>query len=414
VSSCVVIGSGAREHALAWALAKSADVVVTPGNPGIAAHGLTCVDRPATELEADLFVIGPDQLVVDGLADLLRAQGKTVVGPGADGARLEGSKAYLKEFLASAEVPTAAFGVFDEEGEAVAFLHTMTPPYVIKTDGLAAGKGVLVTRDLDEAIDDVREKLSGRAFDGAGRVVVIEEGLDGPECSLMVLCDGAHVTTLVPSQDFKRVGDGDVGANTGGMGAYAPMGSLSSTQIDDIMERIVTPTVQELQQRGIDYRGVLYAGIILTASGPKILEYNARFGDPETQVLVPLYGDRLFDLLLSVGEGRLRTSSPIVSGAAVTVILASHGYPQSPRRGDVITGLAADGQLAHAVKGVTVFHAGTAIDDAGHFVTNGGRVLAVTGVGESVTEARRRAYEGAALITFEGRVMRSDIALSEA
>jgi phosphoribosylamine--glycine ligase len=410
----VVIGSGAREHALAWALAKSADVVVTPGNPGMAAHGFTCVDTPATELEADLFVIGPDQLVVDGLADQLRAQGKTVVGPGADGARLEGSKAYLKEFLASAQVPTAAYGVFDDETEALNFLQTMTPPYVIKTDGLAAGKGVLVTPDLDEATNDVREKLSGRAFGDAGRTVVIEEGLDGPECSLMVLCDGGHVTTLVPSQDFKRVGDGDVGANTGGMGAYAPMGSLSSVQIDDIMERIVTPTVQELQQRGIDYRGVLYAGIILTKSGPKILEYNARFGDPETQVLVPLYGDHLFDLLLSVGEGRLRTSSPVVSGAAVTVILASSGYPQSPRRGDVITGLGDDGQLSQAVEGVTVFHAGTAIDDAGRFVTNGGRVLAVTGVGESVAEARRRAYEGAALITFEGRVMRSDIALSEA
>jgi len=410
----VVIGSGAREHALAWALAKSADVVVTPGNPGMAAHGFTCVDTPATELEADLFVIGPDQLVVDGLADQLRAQGKTVVGPGADGARLEGSKAYLKEFLASAQVPTAAYGVFDDETDALNFLQTMTPPYVIKTDGLAAGKGVLVTPDLDEATNDVREKLSGRAFGDAGRTVVIEEGLDGPECSLMVLCDGGHVTTLVPSQDFKRVGDGDVGANTGGMGAYAPMGSLSSVQIDDIMERIVTPTVQELQQRGIDYRGVLYAGIILTKSGPKILEYNARFGDPETQVLVPLYGDHLFDLLLSVGEGRLRTSSPVVSGAAVTVILASSGYPQSPRRGDVITGLGDDGQLSQAVEGVTVFHAGTAIDDAGRFVTNGGRVLAVTGVGESVAEARRRAYEGAALITFEGRVMRSDIARSEA
>jgi phosphoribosylamine---glycine ligase len=414
VSSCVVIGSGAREHALAWALAKSADVVVTPGNPGIAAHGFTCVDTPSTELEADLFVIGPDQPVVDGLADVLRAQGKTVVGPGADGARLEGSKAYLKEFLQSADVPTAAYGVFDDEEEALAFLHTMTPPYVIKTDGLAAGKGVLVTSELDEAIDDVREKLSGRAFDGAGRTVVIEECLVGPECSLMVLCDGLHVTTLVPSQDFKRVGDGDVGANTGGMGASAPMVSLASSQVDDIMERIVTPTVQEFLQRGIDYRGVLYAGIILTPTGPKILEYNARFGDPETQVLVPLYGDGLFELLLSVGEGRLRTSSPAVSGAAVTVILASHGYPQSPRKGDVITGLGHDGQLAEPVEGVTVFHAGTAIDDAGRFVTNGGRVVAVTGVAESVGEARRRAYDGAALITFEGRVMRSDIALAVA
>jgi len=409
-----VIGSGAREHALAWALAKSADVVVTPGNPGIAAHGLLCVDIPSTELDADLFVIGPDQPVVDGLADLLRAQGKTVVGPGADGARLEGSKAYLKEFLASANIPTAGYGVFDDEREALAFLATMTPPYVIKTDGLAAGKGVLVTRDLDEASQDVREKLSGRAFGGAGRTVVIEEGLDGPECSLMVLCDGVNVTALVPSQDFKRLGDGDAGANTGGMGAYAPMSALSANEVDDIMERIVAPTIRELTRRHIDYRGVLYAGIMMTSAGPKILEYNARFGDPETQVLVPLYGDGLFDLLLRVGEGRLEGESPEVSGASVTVILASHGYPQSPRRGDVITGLGNDGQLALSMEGVTVFHAGTAIDADGHFVTAGGRVLAVTGVGATLAEARRRAYEGAALITFEGRVMRSDIALSVA
>jgi phosphoribosylamine--glycine ligase len=414
VKRCVVIGSGAREHALAWALAKSADVVVTPGNPGIAAHGITCVDTPSTELDAELFVIGPDQPVVDGLADLLRAQGKTVVGPGADGARLEGSKAYLKEFLASANVPTAAYGVFDDEIEALTFLATMSPPYVIKTDGLAAGKGVLVTRDLDEASNDVREKLSGRAFAGAGRTVVIEEGLDGPECSLMVLCDGVNVTALVPSQDFKRLGDGDAGANTGGMGAYAPMTTLSANAVDDIMERIVAPTIRELTRRDIDYRGVLYAGIMMTAAGPKILEYNARFGDPETQVLVPLYGDGLFDLLLRVGEGRLEGALPMASGAAVTVILASHGYPQSPRRGDVITGLGNDGQLAEAVEGVTVFHAGTAIDANGHFVTAGGRVLAVTGVGATLPEARRRAYEGAALVTFEGRVMRSDIALAVA
>jgi phosphoribosylamine--glycine ligase len=410
----VVIGSGAREHALAWALAKSAEVVVTPGNAGIAAHGIPCVTTPSIEIDADLFVIGPDQQVVDGLADELRAQGKTVVGPGADGARLEGSKAYLKEFLASANVPSAAYGVFDDEHEALAFLSTMTPPYVIKTDGLAAGKGVLVTSDIDEASIDVREKLSGRAFGSAGQTVVIEEGLDGPECSLMVLCDGTNVAALVPSQDFKRLGDGDVGANTGGMGAYAPMTSLSSVELDEIMEGIVAPTVRELKRRDIDYRGVLYAGIMLTSKGPKILEYNARFGDPETEAMVPLYGDTFFDLLLQVGEGRLGGLPPVASGAAVTVVLASHGYPQLPRKGDIISGLGAEGQLERAVEGVTIFHAGTAIDADGHFVTAGGRALAVTGVGETLALARRRAYEGAALITFEGKVMRSDIALSVA
>jgi phosphoribosylamine---glycine ligase len=414
VRRSVVIGSGAREHALAWALAKSSSVVVTPGNPGIAAHGITCVDTPSTELDADLFVIGPDQPVVDGLADVLRAQGKTVFGPGADGARLEGSKAYLKEFLAAANVPSAAYGAFDDEAEALSFLATMSPPYVIKTDGLAAGKGVLVTADLEEATADVRDKLSGRSFGGAGSTVVIEEGLDGPECSIMVLCDGANVATLVPSQDFKRLGDGDTGANTGGMGAYAPMTSLNAAELDEIHERIVVPTIRELRRRDIDYRGVLYAGIMLTSKGPKILEYNARFGDPETQVLVPLYGDGLYDLLLQVSEGRLVGAPPTAIGTAVTVILASHGYPQSPRRGDVISGLGEDGQLAKSVEGVTVFHAGTALDTEGRFVTAGGRVLAVTGVADTIGEARRRAYEGAALITFEGRVMRNDIALSAA
>jgi phosphoribosylamine--glycine ligase len=414
VRRSVVIGSGAREHALAWALAKSSSVVVTPGNPGIAAHGITCVDTPSTELDADLFVIGPDQPVVDGLADVLRAQGKTVFGPGADGARLEGSKAYLKEFLAAANVPSAAYGAFDDEAEALSFLATTSPPYVIKTDGLAAGKGVLVTADLEEARADVRDKLSGRSFGGAGSTVVIEEGLDGPECSIMVLCDGANVATLVPSQDFKRLGDGDTGANTGGMGAYAPMTSLNAAELDEIHERIVVPTIRELRRRDIDYRGVLYAGIMLTSKGPKILEYNARFGDPETQVLVSLYGDGLYDLLLQVSEGRLVGAPPTAIGTAVTVILASHGYPQSPRRGDVISGLGEDGQLAKSVEGVTVFHAGTALDTEGRFVTAGGRVLAVTGVADTIGEARRRAYEGAALITFEGRVMRSDIALSAA
>jgi phosphoribosylamine--glycine ligase len=412
VSSCVVIGSGAREHALAWALAKSADVTVTPGNPGIAAHGISCVSTPATELDADLFVIGPDQQVVDGLADQLRAQGKAVVGPGADGAQLEGSKAFMKEFLESAGVPTADFGVFNDEGGAIEFLKSMTPPYVVKTDGLAAGKGVFITDDFVEAAKDIRNKLSGNAFAGAGRTIVIEEGLDGPECSLMVLCDGTNVTTLASSQDFKRVGDGDRGANTGGMGAYAPMLSMDGTLIDEVMETIIAPTVRELLRRDIDYRGVLYAGLMLTSKGPKLLEYNARFGDPETQVLVPLYENRFFDLMCDVASGQLNGPPPVAVGAAVTVVLASHGYPESPRKGDVIEGLGVDGQLANGVAGVTVFHAGTALDADGRFVTAGGRVVAVTATGDTVEEARRRAYEGASLITFEGRVMRSDIALA--
>ena len=410
MSRCVVAGSGAREHALAWALSRDADVVVTPGNVGIAAHGISCVETPSTELEADLFVVGPEQPLVDGLADRLRAQGKVVVGPGAAGAALEGSKAYLKEFLAAAGVPTAAYGTFTDEERAREFLRSMAPPYVVKTDGLAAGKGVLVTDDLDEATRDVTSKLRGHSFGAAGRTVIIEEGLVGEECSLLVLCDGSDVVALAPAQDFKRVGDGDVGANTGGMGAFAPMAAMTPDLVARVLDEIVAPTVAELKRRAIDFRGVLYAGVMLTPRGPTLLEYNVRFGDPETEVLVPLYGSGLYDLLARVGQGRLAGATPSLSGAAVTVVLASHGYPKGSRRGDVISGLGTNGQLARAIDGVTVYHAGTALDVSGRFVTHGGRVLAVTGVGDTVVEARRRAYEGAALVNFEGRVMRRDIA----
>jgi phosphoribosylamine--glycine ligase len=387
-------------------------VTVTPGNAGMAAHGIDCVDDPATKLEADLFVIGPEQPLVEGLADELRAQEKLVVGPGRDGARLEGSKSYLKEFLEAAGVPTARYGSFRDEAAAVAYLRTMDAPYVIKTDGLAAGKGVLVTSDFDEACCDVRDKLSGSAFGAAGTTVVIEEGLDGPECSLTVLCDGAHTLALAPAQDFKRVGDGDRGANTGGMGAYAPMNAMNDTQVDAVMVSIVEPTMRELHRRGVEYRGVLYAGLMLTPTGPKLLEYNVRFGDPEAEVLAPLYGGGLFDLLCNVAGGSLKGASSPSTGSAVTVVLASHGYPASARHGDVIHGLGDDGQLESPIEGVVIFHAGTKRDERGRFVTAGGRVLAVTGVAATMTEAHRRAYRGASLVTFEGKVTRSDIAQS--
>ncbi len=290
----------------------------------------------------------------------------------------------------------------------------MSPPYVIKTDGLAAGKGVLVTHDLEAARADVREKLSGRAFGDAGTTVIIEEGLLGEECSFHVLCDGTNVAELVSSQDFKRVGDGDAGANTGGMGAYAPMPSLTRAKADDVLRLAIGPTVAELKRRGIDYRGVFYAGVMLTATGPKLLEYNVRFGDPETEIITPLYGEGLFELLLSVAEGRLTSAPPVPKGAAVTVVLASEGYPEQPNTGDVINGLGRDGQLATPVANVLVFHAGTKRNEQGDFVTNGGRVLAVTGVADTVSEARRCAYEGAALVTFRGSVRRSDIAFDAA
>jgi phosphoribosylamine---glycine ligase len=410
VSSCVVVGSGAREHALAWALAKSANVTVTPGNPGIAAHGFTCVSTRATELEADLFVIGPEQPLVDGLADELRAQGKVVVGPGGVGARLEGSKAYMKEFLSASGVPSAAYGSFHDAADAIEYLRTMRAPYVIKTDGLAAGKGVLVTNSFDEAREDVRDKLSGASFGSAGSCVVIEEGLEGVECSVTVLCDGTNVLALTSAQDFKRVGDNDQGPNTGGMGAYAPMDAMRNEELDVVMTSILGPTLNELSKRGIDFRGVLYAGVMLTSDGPKLLEYNVRFGDPETEVLTPLYAERLFDLLMKVGEGRLDVTIAPTLGCAVTVVLASHGYPATSRHGDVIHGLGVDGQLAEPREGVIIFHAGTALNAQGQFVTGGGRILAVTATAPTVREARQRAYEAAALVTFEGKVMRTDIA----
>jgi phosphoribosylamine--glycine ligase len=413
VTVCV-IGSGAREHALALALARSDDVVVTPGNPGMAASGrrsVTCSPRPPEEIEADLYVVGPEAPLVDGLADRLRARGHLVVGPGADGAALEGSKAFMKAMLDEAGVPTARFGAFGDLGEARAFLSELPGPWVIKTDGLAAGKGVLVATDRAAAEADLAAKLSGEAFGDAGRRVVVEEGLGGVECTLHVLCDGRRVVPLAAARDFKRRDDGDGGPNTGGMGSYSPLPDLDDDLISRLLDECVEPLVGALVARGIDYRGVLYAGLMLTADGPKVLEFNVRFGDPETQVLLPRLVDDLVELLTRTAAGRLGAAPRFSESAAVCVVQSVDGYPVAPRTGDVIIGLAPDGQLADAPDGVTVFHAGTELDGAGRFRTAGGRVLGVTAVAPSLSAARDRAYGAAARITWPGCHYRSDIAL---
>jgi phosphoribosylamine--glycine ligase len=402
VTRVCVVGGGGREHALASVLARSAEVIATPGNPGIDGS----VDAPATEIDADLYVIGPEQPLVDGLADRLRARGKLVFGPGADGARLEGSKAWMKQVLLDAGVPTARHGTFSQLQPAVEFLRGLRGPYVVKTDGLAAGKGVFVTTDLAAAIEDVSEKLAGRSFGAAGRTVVVEECLVGPELSLLAVCDGERAVPLAPAQDFKRVGDGDAGPNTGGMGAYSPVPAADGRVIGEVMDRAVEPTLAMLRKLGIDYRGVLYAGLMLTADGPKVIEFNVRFGDPEAQVVLPRLASDLAGLLAGAAAGRIDVEPAFVDDAAVAVVLASEGYPTAPRTGEPITGI----DDAEAVEGVMVFHAGTARDGEGRLVSAGGRVLDVTATGATVAEARARAYAALTHITFPGMHYRGDIA----
>ncbi|MBA3268009.1 MAG: phosphoribosylamine--glycine ligase [Acidimicrobiia bacterium] len=401
-----VVGSGGREHALRNALAVTAEVVVTSGNPGIPGS----VATPPEEVEADLFVIGPEVPLVDGLADRLRAGGRLVLGPGADGARLEGSKAWMKQLLGEAGVPTASYATFTEVEPAVAHLRTLAPPYVVKTDGLAAGKGVLVTESLADAADDVAAKLAGRSFGDAGRQVVIEEGLTGPELSVLCVCDGTRAVALAPAQDFKRLGDGDSGPNTGGMGACSPVPRAGAAMVDEVVDTAVQPTLAALRARGIDYRGVLYAGLILTADGPKVLEFNVRFGDPEAQVVLPRFAGDLASFLAEAATGGLRSEPEFVSDAAVTVGLAAEGYPRAPRPGDTIVGL----EAAAAVKGVTVYCAGVAAGRDGTLTTAGGRVLQVTGMGGHLAEARERAYLAVSHVSWPGMQYRTDIAASAA
>ncbi|MCU1678482.1 MAG: Phosphoribosylamine--glycine ligase [Frankiales bacterium] len=398
-----VVGSGGREHALAAACAREgATVVVTPGNAGIPGSH----PGPPESIDADLFVIGAERPLVDGLADRLRAQGKLVFGPGADGARLEGSKAWMKEVVKLAGVETAGYATFTDPAAAKKALDRMGEPFVIKTDGLADGKGVLVTDDRAEAEDAIDRYLDGSAFGDAGRRIVIEEGLTGPELSVLAICDGTRAIALPAVRDYKRLGEADAGPNTGGMGTYSPVPDAPQGIEDYVIATMVEPTLAVLRGRGIDYRGVLYAGLMLTPDGPKLLEYNVRFGDPEAQAVLPRVSSGLVATLASAAAGDL-AAEPVMSGdAVVCVVIAAPGYPALPRFGDVIAGMDA----ASAEPGSLVFSAGVGADDHGALVTAGGRVLNVCGTGSTLALAREAAYRGARHIAWPGLVYRDDIA----
>lgn len=406
----LVIGGGGREHALALALSRDpqvGEVHAAPGNPGIAdcatLHAVDPMDGAAvaglaTRLGVDLVVIGPEAPLVAGVADAVRAAGIACFGPGGKAAQLEGSKAFAKQVMAAADVPTALAHVCDTAEQVEAALDAFGAPYVVKDDGLAAGKGVIVTSDRQAALDHAA---------GCGRVV-IEEFLDGPEVSLFAITDGATVLPLQPAQDFKRAYDDDEGPNTGGMGAYTPLPWAPKDLVADVTRRVLKPTVEEMARRGTPFSGLLYAGLALTSRGMRVVEFNARFGDPETQSLMALLETPLSALLYGAATGGLAEVGlpQWRKGASVTVVVAAAGYPESPRKGDRITGVAE----ANAVDGVDVIHAGTATDADGNLVTSGGRVLAVTAVGGDLTEARTRAYEGVALIAIDGAHHRTDIA----
>jgi phosphoribosylamine--glycine ligase len=401
-----IVGRGGREHALAAACAnEGATVVVTPGNPGIPwSH-----PAPPETIDADLFVIGPERPLVDGLADRLRAQGKVVFGPSADGARLEGSKAWMKEIVKIAGVNTASYATFTDPDRAKTALRRMGDMFVIKTDGLADGKGVLVTHDRAEAEDAIERYLDGSAFGDAGRRIVIEEGLTGPELSVLAIFDGKRAIPLPAARDYKRIADGDNGPNTGGMGTYSPVPNAPPRIEDYVIEKMVEPTLAALRGRGIDYRGVLYAGLMLTPTGLKLLEYNVRFGDPEAQAVLPRVRKGLVDVLVSAAEGRIDGQLTLGEEAIVCVVCAAAGYPERPRFGDVIMGLDA----AAAEKDVLVFSAGVGHGDRGEPVTNGGRVLNICGKGATLDLARDAAYRGVKHIAWPGLLVRSDIAQAD-
>ncbi len=397
----LVIGGGGREHALCLALSRDPSVEAlfcAPGNPGIAQlaelRPLTDAVEVAKEVGAELVVVGPEAPLVAGVADQLRDAGFAVFGPSAAAAELEGSKAFAKQVMGAAGVPTAAHHTCTTPAEVEAALDATGPPYVVKHDELAAGKGVVVTGDRALA-----------ARHATGHTVVIEDYLDGPEVSLFLITDGITILPLIPAQDFKRVNDDDEGPNTGGMGAYAPLPWAPPGLVAEVVEKVARPTIEEMAKRGTPFSGLLYAGLALTSKGVRVVEFNVRFGDPETQAVLALLATPLAGLLYAAATGTLDAHPPLQwrDGASVTVVVCAAGYPESPRTGDEIAGLDEAG-------GADVLHAGTALAD-GRLVTSGGRVLAVTAVAADLKAARELAYDAVAQIKIEGSHYRSDIAL---
>lgn len=415
----LVLGSGGREHAIAWALAKSPlceGLFVAPGNGGTAEIATNiktlniedgeAVATFAQQNNVGLVVIGPEAPLVKGVADVLRAANIPVFGPDSEGAQLEGSKTYCKEFLINNNLPTARYQSFTDKEAALAYCNELGAPLVVKADGLAAGKGVVVADTLEAALDAVEACFAGD-FGLAGSTVVVEEKLTGPECSLLAFVSGGKAFCMAPAQDHKRAYDGDLGPNTGGMGVYSPVPIVTEEEMAE-MYRIMEVSAAETAKAPFenDYRGCLYGGFMLTPEGPKVLEFNARFGDPETQVVLPRLESDLVEIMLAVAEGRPEDVNLAWSDQwAVSVVLASEGYPGSYEKGKVILGV----KDAESMNKVIVFHAGTALNSDGELITNGGRVLNVVGLGSTFEKARARAYEACEAINFEGKQLRSDI-----
>lgn len=412
----LVIGSGGREHALLWKLSQSpsvTDVYVVPGNDGmsdvaslIPIKGNDDIIDFARLMQVDLTVAGPETVLTEGLADEFEKRGMAFFGPSKAAARIEGSKGFAKALMKKYGIPTAAYETFDDEEKAIAYLKANdTYPIVIKADGLASGKGVIIAQSEEEAIDTVKDMLEGHTFSGAGRSVVIEEFMEGEEASMLCFCDGTNVVPMISAQDHKRIFDFDKGPNTGGMGAYAPAPVMTKEMCEEVNVRILRPIVAAMKKEGYPFKGCLYAGLMITSEGPKVVEFNCRFGDPETEAVLPLFDGDLARVMLDCVHGTLSDEAVVWKKAcAVDVVLASEGYPASHSSGEVISGIE-DAKKA----GCLVFHAGT-VKKNGEYVVNGGRVLNVVALADTLAEAKAKAYEGVSRISWRGMQYRHDIA----